>query len=244
MNKSFSLSYAFSRLPSKTNETTCRSIEDMEIEELNKLLKRRYKLTIIITMIVGLLFPFVLNWLVMIRANFTVAGTPETWIAFWPSYLSAIASFGMIALTVITLSYNNKTLSNNIEQLNELKRQWEEEHKPNIVVSYNMIDNVAYLRLVNTSKTEIRNLTISGDFYVDGQNNNYFDLTILNQFNIDIEPNGIRNIIIHPNIVPISNNCYFILHLKSDKRLKFLTTGKSYQTVRHLSKNPTDQFDQ
>ena len=130
-------------------------------------------------MIVGLLFPFVLNWLVMIRANFTVAGTPETWIAFWPSYLSAIASFGMIALTVITLSYNNKTLSNNIEQLNELKRQWEEEHKPNIVVSYNMIDNVAYLRLVNTSKTEIRNLTISGDFYVDGQNNNYFDLTIL-----------------------------------------------------------------
>ena len=152
----------------------------------------------------------------MIKTSFPVAGSPDTWIAFWPSYLSAIASFGMIALTILTLYYNNKTLSNNIEQLKELKRQWEEEHKPNLVVSYNMIDNVAYLRLVNTSKTEIRNLTISGDFYVDGQNSNYFDLTILNQFNIDIEPNGIRNIIIHPNIVPISNNCYFILHLKSD----------------------------
>ncbi|MBO6030604.1 MAG: hypothetical protein J6Q22_03965 [Prevotella sp.] len=188
----------------------------MEIEDFTKQIKGKYKLVISVTILSGLVFPFLLNWLVMVKTSFPVAGNPDTWIAFWPSYLSAIASFGMIALTIITLYYNNKTLSNNIEQLNELKRQWEEEHKPNIVVSYNMIDNVAYLRLVNTSKTEIRNLTISGDFYVDGQKNGYFDLTILKQFNIDIEPNGIRNIIIHPNIVPISNNCYFILHLKSD----------------------------
>jgi hypothetical protein len=188
----------------------------MEIEDLTKQIKRKYKLVISVTILSGLVFPFLLNWLVMIKTSFPVAGSPDTWIAFWPSYLSAIASFGMIALTILTLYYNNKTLSNNIEQLKELKRQWEEEHKPNLVVSYNMIDNVAYLRLVNTSKAEIRNLTISGDFYLDGQKNGYFDLTILNQFNIDIEPNGIRNIIIHPNIVPISNNCYFILHLKSD----------------------------
>lgn len=192
----------------------------MEIEDLTKQIKRKYKLVISVTILSGLVFPFLLNWLVMIKTSFPVAGSPDTWIAFWPSYLSAIASFGMIALTILTLYYNNKTLSNNIEQLNELKRQWEEEHKPNIVVSYNMIDNVAYLRLVNTSKAEIRNLTISGDFYLDGQKNGYFDLTILNQFNIDIEPNGIRNIIIHPNIVPISNNCYFILHLKSDNMEK------------------------
>lgn len=192
----------------------------MEIEDLTKQIKRKYKLVISVTILSGLVFPFLLNWLVMVKTSFPVAGSPDTWIAFWPSYLSAIASFGMIALTILTLYYNNKTLSNNIEQLNELKRQWEEEHKPNIVVSYNMIDNVAYLRLVNTSKAEIRNLTISGDFYLDGQKNGYFDLTILNQFNIDIEPNGIRNIIIHPNIVPISNNCYFILHLKSDNMEK------------------------
>ena len=188
----------------------------MEIEDLTKQIKRKYKLVISVTILSGLVFPFLLNWLVMVKTSFPVAGSPDTWIAFWPSYLSAIASFGMIALTILTLYYNNKTLSNNIEQLKELKRQWEEEHKPNLVVSYNMIDNVAYLRLVNTSKAEIRNLTISGDFYLDGQKNGYFDLTILNQFNIDIEPNGIRNIIIHPNIVPISNNCFFILHLKSD----------------------------
>lgn len=188
----------------------------MEIEDLTKQIKRKYKLVISVTILSGLVFPFLLNCLVMVKTSFPVAGSPDTWIAFWPSYLSAIASFGMIALTILTLYYNNKTLSNNIEQLKELKRQWEEEHKPNLVVSYNMIDNVAYLRLVNTSKAEIRNLTISGDFYLDGQKNGYFDLTILNQFNIDIEPNGIRNIIIHPNIVPISNNCYFILHLKSD----------------------------
>ena len=80
----------------------------MKIEDFTKQLKRKYKLTIIVTMISGLLFPFVLNWLVLIRSHYPVAGTPETWIAFWPSYLSAIASFGMIALTVIALYFNNK----------------------------------------------------------------------------------------------------------------------------------------
>ena len=181
-----------------------------------KHLCKNYKLVITVFVIIAFAFPFVLNRLVMLKLDYPVAGNPETWIAFWPSYLSAIASFGMIVLTAIALYFNNKTLSNNKEQLNELKRQWEEEHKPTISVSYNMIDSVAYLRLVNTSKSEIHNLNISGDFYVNGEKNEYFDLSILKQFNIDIESHGIRNIIIHPHIEPISNNCYFILNLKSD----------------------------
>lgn len=97
-----------------------------------------------ISIIIGLAFPFALNCLVMQHTSYSVAGKPETWIAFWPSYLSAIASFGMIVLTAITLLFNNEILKNNKEQLDEMKRQWDKEHKPDISISYNMIDNVSY----------------------------------------------------------------------------------------------------
>lgn len=179
-----------------------------------------HKKAIVLSVIVAVVFPFVLNLLVMLKTNCPVAGKPENWIAFWPSYLSAIASFGMIALTAVALYYNNKTLANNIDQLEELKRQWREEHEPTVLVSYNRIDGVAFLRLVNTSKSEIHNLSINGDFYVDGEKNDYFDLSILEEFNIDIESHGIRNIIIHSDIAPLSSNCYFILNLKSDNMEK------------------------
>lgn len=162
---------------------------------------------IIIILILLLAFPFILNKLILSESYWNVIGGPKEWLAFWPSYLCAFASAVMIAYTAMTLK-NNKS------QLDELKRQWDEEHKPEVSVSYNMIDSVAYLRLVNTSKSEIYNLSISGDFYVDGEKNSYFDLSILEQFNINIESHGIRNIIIHPNIEPLSSNCFFILKLR------------------------------
>lgn len=188
----------------------------MEFLDFIKQMWRRYKVTMTLSAIIVVVFPFILNLLVLRNFGCPVAGNPETWIAFWPSYLSAIASFGMIALTSMALFYNNKTLTNNKEQLIEMKRQWDEEHKPNVSISYNMIDNVAYLRLVNTSKTEIHNLTISGDYYENGEKNNTFDLSVLEQFNIDIESHGIRTIIIHPYIEHMSSNCYFILKIKSN----------------------------
>ena len=38
-------------------------------------------------------------------------------------------------------------------------------------------------------------------------------MKLLEQFNIDIEPHGIRNIVLHNNIVPLTDNFYFILQL-------------------------------
>lgn len=160
-----------------------------------------------------LVFPYILNKLILSDSYWNVVGGPKEWLTFWPSYLSSIASAVMIAYTAMTLK-------NNKNQLDELKRQWNEEHKPDVSVSYNMIDNVAYLRLVNTSKSEVYDLSISGAFYVNGEKNNYFDLSILEQFNINIESHGIRNIIIHPNIEPLSNNCYFILKLRYNNSIE------------------------
>lgn len=39
---------------------------------------------------------------------------------------------------------------------------------------------------------------------------------ILEQFKIDIEPNGIRNVILYKNIEPLTDNFYFILELLYD----------------------------
>lgn len=185
----------------------------MEFLNLIKQIWNSHKVAMILAAFMIVAFPFVLNLLVLLNIGCPVAGNPETWIAFWPSYLSAIASFGMIALTSMALFYNNKTLANNKEQLNEMKRQWDEEHSPNVSVSFSQLGNVAYLRLVNTSNVEIRNLKISGDFYNGEEKNDFFNMKLLEQFNIDIEPHGIRNIILHNNIVPLTDNFYFILQL-------------------------------
>lgn len=119
---------------------------------------QKYKWTIIVSVIAALCFPFFLNWIVMQHTSCEVAGKPETWIAFWPSYLSAIASFGMIALTAIALLFNNETLKNNKAQLDELKRQWDEDHTPSVSVSFNFIPPFAYLRFENTSVVEVEDL--------------------------------------------------------------------------------------
>ena len=185
----------------------------MEFLNFIKQIWNSHKVAMIIVAIIIVAFPFFLNFLVLLNIGCPVAGNPATWIAFWPSYLSAIASFGMIALTSMALFYNNKTLANNKEQLNEMKRQWGEEHSPNVSVSFSQLGNVAYLRLINTSHVEIKNLKISGDFYNGEEKNDFFNMKLLEQFNIDIEPHGIRNIVLHNNIVPLTDNFYFILQL-------------------------------
>lgn len=155
----------------------------MEFLNFIKQIWNSHKVAMIIVAIIIVAFPFFLNFLVLLNIGCPVAGNPATWIAFWPSYLSAIASFGMIALTSMALFYNNKTLANNKEQLNEMKRQWDEEHSPNVSVSFSRLGNVAYLRLINTSHVEIKNLKISGDFYNGEEKNDFFNMKLLEQFN-------------------------------------------------------------
>lgn len=189
-----------------------------------KTLWKNYKLPIIIIPIIGLLFPFLLNLLLLIKINFPIVGKPEDWLLFWATYLSAMASMGMIALTAISLFYNNRALKQNKEQLMEMKRQWEEEHKPNISVSYNFINSVAYLRIVNTSIVEIKKLRMKGEFYDGVEKSDYFDFSPFEKFEIDIEPHGIRNIVLHDNIARLTSNFYFIINFfyneKEQKRVK------------------------
>lgn len=187
---------------------------------LLKQLLCKHKWVISISIIIGLAFPFALNWLVMQHTSFSVAGKPETWIAFWPSYLSAIASFGMIVLTAITLLFNNETLKNNKEQLDEMKRQWEEEHKPNVSVSFNLIGSIGYLRIVNTSIVEIKDLSIEAEFYQNGVKLEGATFPDLRNLNINIEPKGVRNVVINDRISGLPNTEHFLLTLNYNGETK------------------------
>lgn len=153
-----------------------------------------------------LVFPYILNKLILIDRYWNIVGGPKEWLAFWPSYLSALASAVMIAYTAMTLK-------NNKEQLDELKRQWEEEHKPNVSVSFNIMNSVGAFRIVNTSVVEVKELSIIAEFYHDGQKVEYATFPELTTLKINIEPKGIRNVRLLDLAFKEHNTDYFILQL-------------------------------
>lgn len=156
----------------------------------------------------GLFLSFPL-WAKFITKNpliFPPEDNPLDWLIFFAQYLCAIASFAMIVVTATSLKLNR-------DELNEMKRQWDEEHRPNVSVSYSQIGYVASLRLVNTSNVEIRNLTISAAFYYNEEKNDFFNLGALENFFIDIEPHGVRNIILSNQFDLGTDEGYFDIHL-------------------------------
>ena len=154
-----------------------------------------------------LVFPYILNKLILIDRYWNIVGGPKEWLAFWPSYLSALASAVMIAYTAMTLK-------NNKEQLDELKRQWAEEHKPNVSVSFNILNSVGAFRIVNTSVVEVKELSIIAELYKNGQKIEQAVFPELRALKINIEPKGIRNVRIKDIIFDVTTtNDYFILHL-------------------------------
>lgn len=153
-------------------------------------------------------FPYILNYFILSEKCWEVVGGPIEWLAFWPSYLSALASSVMIGFTA-------RTLKNNQDQLDELKRQWDEEHKPNVSIAFNKTANVAYLRIVNTSNVEIVGFSMKAQFFTDAKTKreDIFNLNLLEQLQIDIEPKGIRNVILNSNVGRIDPNNFFLLKL-------------------------------
>lgn len=74
-------------------------------------MKTNNNLWIIVTVVaLLLLFPFLLNWLLLKNAIVPVVGDGTVWLSFWPVYLSAIASFGMIYFTYRSLQQNKKQI--------------------------------------------------------------------------------------------------------------------------------------
>lgn len=186
------------------------------------MLKNKHLLIIFAGIII--LFPFILNAIVIHENIWETAGEPKDWLFFWPSYLSSIASAAMITYTAKTLIYNEKLLENNIAQLEEIKKQWAEEHTPDVVCSFFMLNNEGYIRLKNISNIELRNLTIkltkapSDD--IKEMIYNYDKLVCdIESMHLNIEPHGIRDIVISKSFYyDINQNDYIGIHLDYNEK--------------------------
>lgn len=96
------------------------------------------------------LIPILLNWIIQWRSFFKFVGKDTDWLGFWVTYISAIASFAMVFITL-------RTLQQNKEQLEEIKRQWNELNKPILSFKIIFLKNKFYLKVENTGKSSIVN---------------------------------------------------------------------------------------
>lgn len=100
-----------------------------------------------------ILFPFILNWLLLREQITPIVGDGAVWLSFWPVYLSAIASFGMIFFTYQSLQQNKK-------QIEELQKQREEEERARLVFSVIVYQHAFMLKISNIGKRNVYNATI------------------------------------------------------------------------------------
>lgn len=118
--------------------------------------KRRMKNIIIasVILLLCLFFPFALNWLLLRKAIVPVVGDGATWLSFWPVYLSAIASFGMIFFTYRSLQQNKM-------QIEELRLQREEDERARLVFSVVVYQTAFMLKISNIGKRNVFNAIIN-----------------------------------------------------------------------------------
>lgn len=122
---------------------------------MNNEKRRKHNVVIAsVALVVCLLFPFALNWLLLREAIVPVVGDGATWLSFWSVYLSAIASFGMIFFTYLSLQQNKK-------QIEELRRQREEEERARLVFSVIVYQTAFMLKISNIGKRNVFNAIIN-----------------------------------------------------------------------------------
>lgn len=114
---------------------------------------KRNQLMWMVIVIACLVFPFFLNWALNLNVIVPVVGDSTIWLSFWPVYLSAIASFGMIYFTYRSLQQNKK-------QLEEMKAQREEEERARLVFSVIVYQTAFMLKISNIGKRNVYNAVI------------------------------------------------------------------------------------
>lgn len=111
---------------------------------------------------------FLLNYVVLIPSIGPTAGAPEDWIAFWPIYISSIASFFMIFLTSKSLHLGQRSLeqakralAESRRQFQENQKQWAEERRPRLNVSVIVSQEAYYMKIHNSGKYDAYNIRVN-----------------------------------------------------------------------------------
>lgn len=106
---------------------------------------------------------------------------PQKWTVFWGSYISALASFAMVAITW-------KTLRQNKEQLDELKRQWNEQNTPKVFCSLEKSDSELFLFFENVSNCSAADVSFTITTNIEGNSLFKERIALLNRLHLMIPP--------------------------------------------------------
>lgn len=119
--------------------------------------------------IIGIIFiAVILNFILIIPAFTPIVGDNRDWLLFFGSIIGAAASFAMVFFTA-------KTLKQNEEQLNELKRQWDEEHSPYLSAQLIAQSYHFNLRIFNSSRVTADNISLKIRSFLDKEEILQFD---------------------------------------------------------------------
>jgi len=99
--------------------------------------------------------PYFSDWSMMGQNKATA-----DFILFWANILTAAVSLSMVIVTA-------KSVELNENQLNELKRQWEEEHKPYLSCHLIVHRNIFRLCVTNSSNVVAKDVHVSIDNFLD-----------------------------------------------------------------------------
>lgn len=160
-----------------------------------------------------IIVPVALNFILLIPAFTPIVGDNETWLSFIGTLIGALASFAMIFFTA-------KTLEQNREQLDELKRQWKEEHTPCLSCQLIPYSDHFLIQVINTSCVSAYNVSFTVNstvqrkiylfdelcsflasqiFTIPANESLYFDLNLSLYKDIDQLPDGYLDVTIYIN---------------------------------------------
>lgn len=125
----------------------------------------------ILCVVIFITLPILLNFILLISSFVPeqwIIGTPKDWLAFWSVYLGAAgtllmayAAFRTIRQNDAIVNQNKILIKQNSNQLTELKRQWEEDHRPLINLSIIIYRQSFYIKIKNIGKENATDIKIS-----------------------------------------------------------------------------------
>lgn len=149
--------------------------------------------------------PIILNTVLLIPAFTPIVGDNTIWLSFLGSLIGALASFAMIFFTA-------KTLEQNKLQLNELKRQWDEDHSPYLSCQLIVSGNYFKLRVLNSASVVADNVSINIQNCLEGTN--IFRFGKLQDF-----------LSSHSFVIPPNESIYFDILITAYKDIENLPSG-------------------
>lgn len=159
-----------------------------------------------------IIIPVCLNFILLIPAFTPVVGDNAAWLSFFGSFIGAFASFVMIFFTA-------KTLEQNREQLDELKRQWKEEHTPFLSCQLIAKSGKFLLRILNSSNTTADRVNISID-------SNLFDPKDSNKAYIPYHFKELKDFLTTQEfVIPPYESLYFTIWIQPYAEVENLPSG-------------------